>query len=796
MQQHLDPILNAIDEEQFTYALQLIEKLQKRYRVPDLTLLSLQGLCFSRLGRQKDAIGICEKICGAHPEKKDTYQTINDILKMATDQESLRYLASSQEAGFRLLKSEVTGRMWFFAALKAKDWVAQRKAAVELQKGFVSREYFYYVLMSMLLLYRQTTGDKLLETLMYRMISTAAANNSEGVVASTKGPRIETPEEFYLYLDILQALGTRDEMLEALDGHHGQKYTSHDFLLLKLKLCAELNRNTELHAIAQDSIATGTDDWLVFKSYVNAARAEKIDAHTIRAILVQHGSNVSRNALLACVYLASLEESFDDLVESSANYVMMFADKLATYEDLATYLKALDKSQRDRFVEQVANLSSETESGRTILRTNLIKFRLLLSAEHDSDILKSSLENYVSGVHLRAGLSEQDNRHGDDSLLLAVQYIIGKASADYKDLLQAAILLEHGLTHSKHNFQFRLLLIEVYRSLGCWRLASTHFEFLSIKYIQQDTLSHVLLEGSTFEYISTMQISALHKSQQIYERNRIETPDSICQCFVNGTYSKVVEFIDFQERLERSIWKQEASVSTYRLQMMLDKFHMTEILPCLNDDEQLYDNKSRNVLFNLDPAAQKPSQEFANKEVVTSLRLQFQVLRMIQAVVTGRKLAGDLMNYPSTDSSMLLVSQMYTLKFGDAGSIRGTIAALEQMLTDLSLFDSYDAKDFSQRALRDLGRVVEGLKWFSIMAPHIRVVTKQIKTLFQQLHAKLKHSIDELRQSLAKLQLDVHVYDEIQVDAVQLKAVLENIKSSRLESITCLLSVLKTMKMP
>lgn len=174
MQQHLDPILNAIDEEQFTYALQLIEKLQKRYRVPDLTLLSLQGLCFSRLGRQKDAIGICEKICGAHPEKKDTYQTINDILKMATDQESLRYLASSQEAGFRLLKSEVTGRMWFFAALKAKDWVAQRKAAVELQKGFVSREYFYYVLMSMLLLYRQTTGDKLLETLMYRMISTAS----------------------------------------------------------------------------------------------------------------------------------------------------------------------------------------------------------------------------------------------------------------------------------------------------------------------------------------------------------------------------------------------------------------------------------------------------------------------------------------------------------------------------------------------------------------------------------------------------------------------------------------------
>lgn len=86
---------------------------------------------------------------------------------------------------------------------------------------------------------------------------------------------------------------------------------------------------------------------------------------------------------------------------------------------------------------------------------------------------------YIKGTKLSEPTDDIDNFPGDDALLLAC-YTLVKAYVSTsniptrlfiivehaKYLLQAALWLELGLEKSRHNFQFKLLVIRVYHLLG------------------------------------------------------------------------------------------------------------------------------------------------------------------------------------------------------------------------------------------------------------------------------------------------------------------------------------------
>jgi len=88
---------------------------------------------------------------------------------------------------------------------------------------------------------------------------------------------------------------------------------------------------------------------------------------------------------------------------------------------------------------------------------------------------------YLRGIKaLSASEDEIESFPGDDALILGCYNLIKEfnATSTFFDdwalileqpqyLLQAALCLEAGLEKSKHNFQFKLLLIRVYLLLGC-----------------------------------------------------------------------------------------------------------------------------------------------------------------------------------------------------------------------------------------------------------------------------------------------------------------------------------------
>lgn len=827
MQQQLAPIWDAIDEEQWTYALQLIEKAQKRYRAPSKTMLGLQGLCLVKGRRVSEAIEVCETIRLLAPTSSDSYQTIHDIFRTSPSQGASEYLVATMETGFRETKSEVMGRLWFMEAVRTGQLQAQRKAAIELQKGFLARDYFYLVVISMFLLHQRSEGkDKqLLGMLMERMIQKAADNvsleDSAADGSPSSGPRIDTPEEFYLFVDIMRTMGHSDTVLKALSGPHGKKFgMNHEFLLLKLELLVSVEgiRSNNIRQICRQSIEAGTDDWTVYKAYVDSIHLEDDALRTESSELLTSVavSRSTRNSKLAKVYLAARQSTDEpgNLVAELTAYFEAFSDKLATYEDLAPFACSLKHEHQRSFMDAISSHKSATSIGDIIAVTNLTKIKILLASEpiaqtgqlnDQLQLLTTSLLTYSESLKLGGELKETDNQYGDDLLLIAAQQSANIASQGHlPGLRQVIVLLEYALTKSKHNFQFHLLLIKLYKRLGAWSLAQKHFSALSIKHIQRDTLSHVLLQSSTLEYISPLQVTTLKESQNIYFANQVETPDIICQAYEHRTYSKISEFLKYQERLAKSVWWIESNIGIWEIQILLDKFAWQTKIDTSVLNGPVYDNKSHDVLLDIQASANvaKPEQKqeklISEDELVMLKRSMLRLQRM-QAIVRNDK---SLVTIPESeipttvdstdeDKSHTLVDILFTAKFNQHNSNLETLPGLIN-----SLHVSHTAStDFTITQLKENGTLANFLKTFAVLLPslkslkHLPPIVKSLSTL----PTTLKSELEQLRRSLASTcsPIERDLLDLIHVDSDVREEWERKIRLSQSESVNCLLGVLK-----
>lgn len=809
MQQQLAPIWDAIDEEQWQYALQLIEALQKRYRTPNKTLLGLQGLCLAKESRFTEAIAACESIRQQAPKSSDTYQTIHDVLKSSPSEQSSDYLLSTMETGYKAIKSEFMGRLWFMEAVRTGRLLAQRRAAVELQKGFLAREYFYTLVISMYLIYCGTSDVKeksLQGMLMYRMISKAVANvsnNSETTGTNgTTGPSIENLEEFYLYLDVLRALGKTEESVHALEGFHGQKFASnHDLILLHIEMLREVHGKTSerVHELCQKHLQSGVDDWLVYQAFVDSC-ASKSEAEKL--IVSIASDKPVRNNTLSLVYLHASDTARSDLLHSILGYCRFFCDKLVTFEDLAPYVKLLDRDNATTFLSSLGEIECASEISTVLQDTNIAKFRLLLlPITHTADTLSSSraelikflLSKYTATLALGHDLKETDNQYGDDLLLLAVYTILEADDASPQAQSQAILLLEYALGQSRHNFQIKLHLIRLYRTLGAWSQARKHFVSLNAKQMQHDTLSYLLMEDSVCEYLSTMQITTLRESQKIYHSNKIETPDMICQAYEHGAYSKIAEFLKFQERLSHSIWQIESNLNISGVQILLDKYDWSSNISIEVFEHQIYDNKSRYVLFDLHAAANPPLKQsnHASDQDLIKVKTLTRKLQMMQAVVKNNKSLVTMEEIANEKASYRLVELLYAAKF--SSSRESEIAEFCDALRVPAISPvSYDAK-----VLNQLGELVEIVKYYAVLRLHISL-PKRIDQRISAVSSELRGSIESLRRELlTRTSVPDLPSGDVAIGGIKTLggSVVKGLRAAQSEGLTCLLGVLKSIKL-
>ncbi|ORY85582.1 N-acetyltransferase B complex non catalytic subunit-domain-containing protein [Protomyces lactucae-debilis] len=745
MDESLRLIWDAIDEGQFDQALDRIQKALRR-SPNSKTLWGLKGLCQASLSDFTGAIDTCERIRKASPSTQDTYQTIQDILKNASSEPIIQlYLNQTMEAGFKACKTEALGRLWCMTAVRTGDFVMQRRAAVELQKGFLARQYFFLAVMSMFSLAsrsQQPNEVRLLDMLMYRMMSKAAQNTIQDI---EENPRIFNVEEFYLLLDVLERQEKHSEMLDMLDGRLGELFgQSQDFKQLKVDLLGKLKRTDEQLTYATSCISGGIDDWHFHRVLIASAE---------RPVLVGQ----SRNDLLALVAWSASQCT--DLVKALKTYMQAFGGTLTAYEDVLPFVQRLEEDAAPSFLDSLRAQKKDLNNPikAVLLHVNICKlhFTLYLHASTDKvellEFAQLCLRDYAASLSLGEKLEDTDNQYGDDLLLLACQILLdpfSRLDRSSVPLLQCAALLEYGHARSKHNYQFKLYLVRIYRLLGAWRLAEDVYKTMNVKQIQRDTLAFILYEDATFEHLATTQLTGLKLSQSPYSANRAETPEMICQAIEHGTYSKVEEFLKFQDRVEHSYWRYRSTTEIARLEMLLDKKSTVVI----EKADQVFDNRSMDVVLNCLPAH------------VESVRpLPFSGPSNTEGVISDEDLAGlrDYQNRVQVMQTLTKPSKESRLEDN-----AGLLASLSQLSVDGKpkqpdlLASQLEAISMppedamiSRETLHALGTILEQFKLASMVLAGLkksqRTALASTASLLRDKHAQLTVSLDSLRKQVS-----------------------------------------------
>ncbi|KAL2064750.1 hypothetical protein VTL71DRAFT_3888 [Oculimacula yallundae] len=377
----------------------------------------------------------------------------------------------------------------------------------------------------------------------------------------------------------------------------------------------------------------------------------EVEAHLDPACKID--KSWKRNASLALVKLA-FERSDTSLTSSKVGslpyrvivittYLNQFANASTAYNDLRPFVGRLGQDERKQLLNELdkkvaaqglstirqiteaintsklrylltCSLPEQERSHSSAKKSSQDEFTCISCSKPCGTICKScltqtaesSIRSYriaASDDKLVSDLPSTDRHPGDDFAVLAAMCLMKLAFAEPQHtdnplkssktsyLLQAAVLLELASVPSRSNFQISLMLIRLYRYLGCGSLAMRSFERLGCKQVQLDTLSYVMLDRiSSFHPHAFAQLPSgsekmrtpaelLQKQRKLYHWAKEHAIKNIWLSFKNSSYNSVFEIREVQEDLETSLARAMSVVESARIARLVEpKRSLSEVL--------------------------------------------------------------------------------------------------------------------------------------------------------------------------------------------------------------------------
>lgn len=191
--------------------------------------------------------------------------------------------------------------------------------------------------------------------------------------------------------------------------------------------------------------------------------------------------------------------------------------------------------------------------------------------------LKNLVEYYNESFNLKNMFTKTEFNHGDFYLQIAVYYLNQLDAEEDDDLILSLIaLLEKALRKCTANYTLKVFLIHLYNLVGATSCSYQTFEKLDIKYILYDSLSYLVfnelyLFGNYFTYSNL-----LNSSEKFYQNNSKETLDYLALSYKHGNFSKVIEILNLEKRLNFSL---------QNFQIQLEKIYFDLVSTTKNYDQ-------------------------------------------------------------------------------------------------------------------------------------------------------------------------------------------------------------------
>ncbi|WOL16310.1 hypothetical protein Cni_G25097 [Canna indica] len=652
------PIWDAVDSRQYKAALKLATGLLAKYPSSPYAL-ALKALILERMGKPEEALSICL-------EAKDLLFSDNalhiDDLTLSTLQivfhrlDRLDLATSCYEHACVKYPNDKEIMIGLFNCyVREYSFVKQQQIAIKLYKLFGEERFLLWAICSIQLqVLCSGSGQKLLQ-LAEALIKKHMASHS-----------LHEQEALVIYLSILEQQEKYDAAVDVLSGELGSLIgIEEDKLRIQGRLLARAFNYTAAAEIFQKVLESCPDDWETFLHYLGCLLEDDIDwpkANSNREICTPQlcipcfdDNKASKAAHLsedvfesrisnACTLVQKLQMDCSDFVRCpylgnieierrrrlcGANHDDKFVEALLTYfhgfghfscfaSDVKVFLDFLTQDEKDKLLDEfMRTLDSSSVSPIKALGQAMSVFRFqeclgvifTLPLRVLKDNVKRMLEMYCKNLALSRDLDPQEGMHGEDLLSMAsnILAVLFWRTRKLEYLLEAIMVLEYGLTIRRYTWQYKIPLLHLYSHLGAIPLAYEWYCTLEVKNILLETISHHILPQMLNSPFWAETGDLLKEYLKFMDDHLKESADLTCVAYRHRNYSKVIEFVQFKQRLEHSnqLLMRRLDASILQLKQKAHSLEEVErIFENLNNGSKLLDmsaeDKLKSLTFNED----------------------------------------------------------------------------------------------------------------------------------------------------------------------------------------------------
>ncbi|KXJ73627.1 hypothetical protein RP20_CCG015361 [Aedes albopictus] len=640
IERKLRPIFESIEIGHYKKALQDVEKVLKKN--PTIQCgRALKAWAYLRLGRDEESAVLIQALKQETPTESTTLHVMTLCYKETDQLDKICEIftsASKQLPGNEELLSQL-----FIAHMRVNDFKAQQTVAMQLYKLKPRNPFYFWAVTSVMLQALRGPDAKdqqkssLLLSLAQRMVDKLIADN-----------KIEASQEVQLYLQILQHQEKYQEMLTFLEGSVCTNLYPGAPHSIKIDLLKKLGKWADLDKLMKQLLAEDPDRWDYYQDYIQSMMEmikikdetpetdHTVDmCHEFIAGIIESQPRKNRGPYLARLELTRLmvehkfdkEQQFGELTDLLLDYFRMFGDKTCCANDLKLFLEYVEPAKRPGFAAQlmqecrinpVTLPSSKEHMQRHICSLQIARFcgaHAALSEEHLSALYTALSLHYEHGYNtFGQGLLPTDMGPSDPYALLAVNIMYDRAWKLQRSepLVEALCLLNHLLSNSINNFHGKLLNLQLYHRLGLVEAAHRAYESLDIKHIQLDSLGYLHCSHLCNGGFPALAKQIFDQTLNFFINDHQNSVEFLKTSYNFGSFSKLVEFLDFRDRLSNSLQFTLISVEALLLEMVcfsgtlaqnLAAYRLMRIKP--QEDrikwDEMSDNRDLTIFVHWDP---------------------------------------------------------------------------------------------------------------------------------------------------------------------------------------------------
>ncbi|KAJ4978208.1 hypothetical protein NE237_008988 [Protea cynaroides] len=617
------PIWDAIDSRQFKAALKLSTALLAKCPNSPYAL-ALKALILERMGKPDEALSSClnarERLYSdeAIPIDDLTLSTLQIVFQRL---DRLDLATSCYENACGKFPNNLELMMGLFNCyVREYSFVKQQQTAIKMYKVVGEERFLLWAVCSIQLQVSCGDGGDKLIVLAEGLLKKHVASHS-----------LHEPEALLVYISILEQQAKYGAAIEILSGKLGSLIAIEvDRLRMQGRLLARMCDYAAAAEIFQKVLESCPDDWECFLNYIGCLLEddsswsggtikdqiyppksadcklshlpdEVFDSRLSKAsCFVQKLQEEANNDSMRCPYLATLEiERRKHLYgkgdgvkikEALLNYFCRFGHLPCFTTDVGMFLELLSDDERIEFLEKIKRSCDSSSVPIKALGQSITIFKLqglfgtmfkLPIAELERTAVQMT-KMYCKNLPLSKDLDPQENMHGEELLSMACNILVQLfwRTRNIGYLLESIMVLEFGLTIRRYVWQYKILLVHLYSLLNALPLAHEWYKTLEIKNILLETVSHQILPQILMSPLWVDLADLLKDYLKFMDDHLRESADLTFLAYRHRNYSKVIEFVQFKERLEHSNQYLMARLEAPILQLK-QKAHNIEEIECI-----------------------------------------------------------------------------------------------------------------------------------------------------------------------------------------------------------------------